>query len=156
MIAGWKLREIIWFWWLLFERDQDELWCVKTVCNRIFCIASEDCWFLTYTSMQKTYHFLCGGLWAILSFLAHYGIKIEAVFAQSWRPVELDVKPWDSFKGFCNLRQVSGGEYWDHTSIQRHLTCSGSKSIKIRTQTGDSNKSLVQSLVDTPNSWDNF
>ena len=77
--------------------------------------------------------FLQGGLWTISSFLACIGNAIAAVFRQSWGPVELDLSPWDSPKGLCNLGWVPGIGYWGHTTCQRYLTCRGSKSILTRT-----------------------
>jgi hypothetical protein len=67
-------------------------------------------------------HFVIFGLSCI-------GTAIAAVLLQSWGPVELDLSPWDSPKGLCNLGRVSGVAYWGHTSDQRFLTCHGSKWI---------------------------
>jgi hypothetical protein len=60
--------------------------------------------------------------WWTLNHFACYGIAIAAVFAPIWGPVELDLSPWDSPKGFYNLGRVSGCAYWGHTSGQRYLT----------------------------------
>jgi hypothetical protein len=73
------------------------------------------------------------GVWTITPLFAPNGSVIAAVFTPTWGPVELDLSPWDSPKGFCNLGCVSGGgEYCGHTSRQRYLTNTGSNSILTR------------------------
>ncbi len=64
-----------------------------------------------------------------MTLITQNGSAIAAVFTQSWGPVKLDWSPWDSPKGLCNLGQVSGGEYWGHTSAQRYLKNKSPKSI---------------------------
>jgi len=49
------------------------------------------------------------GVWTITPLFAPNGSVIAAVFTPTWGPVELDLSPWDSPKGFCNLGCVSGG-----------------------------------------------
>ena len=56
-----------------------------------------------------------------MTLITQNGSAIAAVFAQSWGPAKLDLSPWDSPKGLCNLGQVSGVEYWGRTSAQRYL-----------------------------------
>jgi hypothetical protein len=63
------------------------------------------------------------------SCLACYGSAIAAAFRWSWGPVELDLSPWDSPKGLCNLGWVPGIGYWCHMTGQRYLAWRGSKSI---------------------------
>ena len=85
--------------------EPSSTWCTIPLYD-CTCLASEGWWYLTYFFTQKTYHVLHAGLWTITSFNHN---AIEAVFAPSWGSVELDLSPWDSPKGVCNLDRVSEG-----------------------------------------------
>ena len=93
-----------------------------------FFVNSEGCQYLTFFTPKKTYRVLRVGLWTILPILLN-SIATAAAFAPFWGLFELDLSPWDSPKGLCNVGRVSGGGYWGLTIGQRYLTNSWPKSI---------------------------